>query len=150
MVNIIDDKNNQYYEAILQLREVSEAILDYTEREIAKQRIPVAKVKEVHTGYDFYLGDGNRTKNLGKQLQEKFGGEYTVTATLFTRKEGRPVYRITVLFRGIAFKKGDLVDYKGEKHIVVMIGKKVMLQESKTGKKVHLRYKDLGTIKISK
>ncbi len=80
-------------------------------------------------------------------LQEKFGGEFTVTATLFTRKESKPVYRLTVLFRAVPFNKGDEVGYQGETYKVLMSGKKVMLQHAKTGKKMQLWHKDLGRVK---
>ncbi len=147
MVKPIHGKHSEYYEAILQLRDVSEEVLDFVNKEIEKKKIFVAKVKEVTNGHDYYLGNGNLTKNLGKKLQEKYGGEFTVTATLFTRKEGRPVYRLTVLFRAMPFKKGDQVEYHDEMYNVIMSGKKVMLQQVKTGKKVQVWHQDMGKVK---
>ena len=147
MVKPIHGKHSEYYEAILQLREVADEVIEFTNKEIEKKKIFVAKVKPVTNGHDYYLGNANLTKNLGKTLQEKFGGEFTVTATLFTRKEGRPVYRLTVLFRAVPFSKGDEVEYHGETYKVIMSGKKVMLQHSKSGKKIQLWHKDLGKVK---
>mgnify|MGYP001572099903 CR=1 FL=1 len=147
MVKPIHGKHSEYYEAILQLRDVADEVIDFVDDEIDKKDIPLAKIKKVTNGYDYYFGNSNLTKNLGKTLQEKYGGEFTVTATLFTRKEGKPVYRLTVLFRAVQFKKGAEVEYQGESYTVLMSGKKLMLQHAKTGKKVHLRYKDLKQIK---
>ena len=147
MVKPIHGKHSEYYEAILQLRDVADEVVDFVDDEINKKNIFLAKVKKVTNGYDYYLGNSNLTKNLGKTLQEKFGGEFTVTATLFTRKEGRPVYRLTVLFRAVPFSKGDEVEYQGEKYKVLMSGKKVMLQHAKTGKKMQLWHKDMGKVK---
>ncbi len=140
-------KHSEYYEAILQLRDVSDEVVAVVDDEIDKKEIFVAKIKKVTNGYDYYLGNGNLTRVLGKKLQEKFGGEFTVTATLFTRKEGKPVYRLTVLFRAMPFKKGDEVEYQGENYTVLMSGKKLMLQHSKTGKKIQVWHKDMKQIR---
>lgn len=150
MVKPIHGKHSEYYEAILQLRDVADEIIGFVDDEIDCKDIPMAKIKKVTNGYDYYLGNSNLTKNLGKMLQEKYGGEFTVTATLFTRKEGKPVYRLTVLFRAVPFKKGDEVEYQGEEYKVLMSGKKVMLQHSKTGKKMQLWPKDLVRVKKRK
>lgn len=147
MTKPIHSKHSEYYEAILQLREVADEVIDFVDDEIDRKDIPLAKIKKVTNGYDYYLGDSNLAKNLGKTLQEKYGGEFAVTATLFTRKEGKPVYRLTVLFRAVPFKKRDEVEYQGEIYKVLMSGKKVMLQHSKTGKKMQLWHKDLGRVK---
>lgn len=147
MVKPIHGKHSEYYEAILQLRNVSDEVTNFVDGEIDKKNIFLAKVKKVTNGYDYYLGNGNLTRNLGKNLQEKYGGEFTVTATLFTRKEGKPVYRLTVLFRAVPFKKGDQVEYNEEMYSVLMSGKKIMLQHVKTGKKVQIFHKEMNRIK---
>lgn len=140
-------QHSEYYEAILQLRDVSDEVVAVVDYEIKKKEVFVAKIKKVTNGYDYYLGNGNLTRVLGKKLQEQFGGEFTVTATLFTRKEGKPVYRLTVLFRAVPFKKGDEVEYQGEMYKVLVSGKKLMLQHSKTGKKIQVWHKDMKQIK---
>lgn len=147
MVKPIHGKHSEYYEAILQLRDVADEVVDFVDDEIDRKEIFVAKIKKVTNGYDYYLGNANLSKNLGKTLQEKYGGEFTVTATLFTRKEGKPVYRLTVLFRATPFKKGDEVEYHDEQYKVIMSGKKVMLQHAKTGKKVQVWHKDMKKVK---
>ena len=147
MVKPVHGKHSEYYEAILQLREVEDELIDFVDNEIDKKDIFVAKIKKVTNGYDYYLGNANLTKNLGKTLQEKYGGEFVVTATLFTRKEGKPVYRLTVLFRAMPFKKGDKVEYHDELYNVMLSGKKVMLQHAKTGKKIQVWHKDMVKVK---
>ena len=141
------DRHVEYFEAILQLRDVSDEVPAFVDDEIERNEIPVAKVQEVKNGYDYYLGNGNITKNLGKKLQERFGGEYTVTSSLFGRKDSKAVYRLTVLFRGIPFTKGDVVEYQGEQYTVKILGKDMLLQNMKTSKKVHVKYKEMSQIK---
>ena len=80
-------------------------------------------------------------------MVDTFGGEFKISAKLFTQKDGRDIYRLTVLFRGIHFKKGDSVMYKGDKYTLRVVGKKAMLQNTETGKKVHVGKKDFRFLK---
>lgn len=147
MVRSTEGKHPLYYEAVLQLRDVSYDAVRFVEDEIGMKRIPIAKKEKVKNGFDYYLADGDFTRALGKKLQGKFGGEFNLTSSLFGRKEGKEIYRITVLFRGIPFKKNDLVEYKGDQYNILSLGKDIMLKEVKTGKRIHLKYKDMGLVK---
>ena len=122
MVRSLEGKHANYFEAILQLREVTPEVLAFTEQQITKGHLPIAKIKKVQNGYDYYLTDNSFTKALGKKLQETFGGQIINTATLHTQKKGKELYRGTVLFRQASFKKGDLVFYKGEEYMVINRG----------------------------
>ncbi len=132
----------------MQLRNVTSSVMDFVYREIDLGKVHIAKEVEVKNGVDIYLSDNNFTKALGKKLQEAFGGEFNVTASLFGKKNGKETHRLTVLFRGIPFKKGDLVEYKGDKYKVKILGKDILLQEVGTGKKVHVKFKDMDGIKV--
>lgn len=140
MVRDLTGKHPQYYEAILQLRDTSQDVVDYVEREFMSHKIPITQALEVKNGFDFYVADSQFTKSLGQRLQEKFGGELVLTASLYGVKKDREVYRVTVLFRGMPFKKGDLVRYRGEEWKVLSLSKYILLQELNSGKKVQLRY----------
>lgn len=146
MVRSILGKHPQYYEAILQLRDISQDVVDYVETEFMRAKIPLTKALEVKNGIDFYVADSQFTRSLGKRLQEKFGGELLITASLYGVKKDREVYRVTVLFRGASFAKGDVVQYRGEEYVVKMMGKKMVLQ-SKTGEKVEVKYKEMGKVR---
>ena len=145
MVRSIKGKHPQYYEAVLQLRSVTDEVIEFVKKEIVK--IPVAKMVKIKNGIDYYLADNDFTKALGKKLQQKFGGQQQVTASLFSKKDGKEIYRVTVLYRGVNFKKGDLVEYQGSEYTVKLLGKELMLQETKTGKKIHVKYKNTNRIK---
>lgn len=147
MVRSTEGKHPEYFEAILQLRDVSKEVISFTEKEIIRNKIPLAKKKKVKNGWDYYLADNNYTKSLGKKLQERFGGKHLVTSSLFGKKKGKDIYRITVLFKGIPFKKGEKVEYHGEEYNVKILGKDILLQNSKTGKKAHVKYKDVEQVK---
>ena len=147
MVRDTSGKHPGYFEAILQLRDCKEEVINFVEEEIGMERIYVAKTIKVRGGIDYYLGDNNFTKKLGKKLREKFGGNLKVTASLWGRKEGKEVYRVTVLFREMEFKKGDVVIFKGEEYEIKLMGKDIMLKNVKAGKKVHVRYKEMDRMR---
>ena len=141
------DSKSGYYEAILQLRDCSPKINDFLNSEMKKMSLSVAKIKTVANGTDYYLSDGNRAKILGRKLQQRFGGEYKVSASLFSRQDGKNIYRLTILFREIPFKKGELVTYTGEEYKITLIHPEIVLQHSQTGKKVRLKHKHMQELR---
>lgn len=147
MVRTLEGKHPLYYEAILQLRDVLPTVIEFVQEDISKYRIPVPQIKTVKNGFDYYIADGKYTKALGKRLQQKFGGKQVVTASLVTNKDGKDLYRVTVLFRGVDFSRGDVVDYQGEEFKVMAMSKDILLKHSQTGKKVHLKYTGVGKIR---
>ena len=148
MVRSIEGKHAGYYEAILQLRNVSEEIKEFAAKEIEQAGIYIAKTEVMKNGYDLYLGDSKFAKIIGTKLQHKFGGEYAVSPSLFSHKDGRNIYRLTILFRSAPFKKGDLVRYKGEDYTVKVVAKEIILLNLQTGKRKHLKYKEMVHIKV--
>ena len=147
MVKSIEGKHIEYYEAILQLREITDEILEFVEKEIKKAQIHVAKIKEVVNGYDFYLADNSFTRQLGRKLQGKFYGEVLLTTSLVGRKKDKDLHRFTVLLRGINYSKGDLVEYRGEKYLVRGLGHEILLQQPETGRKVNVKWKNNREVK---
>ncbi len=149
MVRSLEGKHPSYFEAVLQLRDCADEIIEYVRAEIDKHEIPLAKAMTVKGGVDFYLADNQFTRALGKRLQTKFGGDYNVTSSLWGRKGGKEVYRLTVLFRSIGLKKHDEVEFEGERYQVkLLLGNKVMLQKHKTGQKIQVRFRDIDKIRI--
>lgn len=148
MVRNLEGKHADYFEAVLQLRDCSEEVYNFVKKEISDTGLRIAKSKNVNNGYDYYTSDNNLTKNLGKKLQQHFGGNLIITASLHTKKKDKELYRLTVMFREAGFKKNDMVGYKGDDYQVkTMGGKEILLQNIKTGEKVHLKYKMMGMIR---
>ncbi len=147
MVRDLTDKHPNYYEATVQLRDVSQEVVNFVEEEINRAKIIVSKVEEVKTGLDYYLADVNQAKALGRLLQERFGGDFKMTSSIFGRKDGKEIYRVTILFREASFRKKDLVIYQGEEHQVIAMGKDIMLKNLKNHKKIHVKYKEMDQMK---
>ena len=147
MVRDVTDKHPLYYEAKLQLRLPTDEILIYVEKEVKDAKIHIAKVEKVKNGFDYYLADNSFTKGLGKHLQEKFGGELNFTSSLYSTKDGKEIYRGTVLFRKASVNKGDLVMYGGEEYKVRQIGKDISILGTKNKKKIHIKYQDMRLLR---
>ena len=143
MVRSLEGKHPNYFEAIIQIREASQEVIDFVEN----SNVLIVDEKTVKNGFDYFLADNNQARALGKQLQSKFGGELTTTSSLHTRKDGKELYRVTILFRPAHFKRGQEVEYQGDAYKVKAMAKDIFLQDIKTGKKVHVKYKDMKKLK---
>lgn len=135
-----------YYEGILQLRDVSEDVLNFVHRQI-KKRGNVAITKSVHfsNGTDLYMTSQKFIRILGKKLRESFGGELKISSKLHTRsRQGKNLYRVNVLFKPAKHKKGEIVSIRGDKVRLISIGKRIFARDLKTGKKITIRSKDLN------
>ena len=150
MARDLTGKHPNYYEAILQLRDVSQEVIDFTKKEISNQKMIATKIVKLKNGMDYYLSDNTQTRNLGKKLEQHFGGKCIVTASLHTKKDNKELYRTTILFREIPFRKGDIIEYDEEIYTIKSLIKDIFLQKNKTGKKVHLRFSEVKQIKKRK
>jgi len=136
-----------YFEGVLQLRHCSTEVIDWVYDEIIKTgKTKVAKAKEVKGGIDLYLSAQHYMQTLGKQLQNKFGGILKITSKLHTKDHltSKEVHRLTVLFKQLPFKKGDIIKYQGEEWKVLSLGNQAQLQNVKSGKKIRLPIEKLA------
>ena len=148
MVRSMQGRRQEYFEAILQLRDTPDEVYEFALQELDRAGIHIAKDTLVRGGRDLYIADNKFGKQLGKTLQQKFGGEVIVTASLYGQKNGEEIFRLTILFRPIPFKKNDTVLYKGEEYVVKVVGKELLLQHTKTGQKAHVKYREMGRMKV--
>lgn len=96
--------NALYYEAIIQLRPFRKKIVDYVMKRIDERKdVFISKIVELKTGIDFYVSSQRFARALGKKLKKAFNGELKLSRKLFTEKDGKKLYRVTVCFR----LKGD-------------------------------------------
>ena len=133
-----------YFEGILQLRNPNRALIHYVMEAIAKNgTVRIAKQKQVTNGIDFYLSSNTFLKQLRSHLSKRFAGELKTSATLHTRKNGRDLYRLTILFRLPHFKLGEKILFRGETYNVVSIGSRVLLKDVTTGRKKYFKFDDV-------
>lgn len=92
----------RYYEAILQLRPRDDKVLEFIKKRIEdKKNVFISRIDEVKTGLDIYISSQRFARSLGHRLKKSFDGKVVYSRKLFTvsRKTGKRVYRVTVLFR---------------------------------------------------
>lgn len=136
---------SDYYQGILQLRDVNEEILSFVRNQIEKRSdAAITKTVKFPNGVDFYITSQKFIRILGKKLKESFGGELKISSRLHTRsRQGKDLYRVNVLFKLSKYKRGGVISIRGDKVRLISIGKKIFARNLKTGKKVTIRSKDL-------
>jgi len=135
-----------YYEGILQLRNVTDEVLDFVEESIDNDgKVFIPKVIKSRNGVDLHVSSRKFLVKLGRKLQEKFGGEVKVSKKLFTRNRqtSREVHRVNLLFRMCKYKLGDIFEFKGDELKVIKMSEKIHCKNVKTGKKIFLKYESL-------
>lgn len=95
--------NPQYYEGILQLRNINDEEVFNLFRNQLKKHPDVFVSKEVKqkTGMDYYLSSNKFVLMLGRKLNKTFKGELKISRKIHTRdrQTSKNLYRVTVLFR---------------------------------------------------
>jgi len=136
---------SDYYQGILQLRDVNEEIVGFVHRQIAKRNdVAITKTVKLSNGSDFYITSQKFIRVLGKKLKDSFGGELKVSSRLHTRnKVGKALYRVNVLFKLSKYNKGDTITVRGDQFRILSLGQKIFARNLKTGKKARIRNSEL-------
>lgn len=139
-------ENLQYFQGILQLRNCSEEIISFARQKVERENgVWIAKEKDVRGGIDFYISSNNFLRRLGRILKEKFKGVVKETSTLHTEdRQGKKLYRGTVLFRIPEFSVRDIGIFKGDEVKIMSLGNKVALKNMKTGKKKTYKFDEVN------
>lgn len=133
--------HNQYYEGILQLRNPNKEVLAFVRRQISKKpNVFIAKEVKQKNGIDLYLSSQHFMQSLGKKLKKSFVGELKISKKLYTRHHltSKLVYRVNVLFKLLPYRRGEVINYRGEKIKIVSTSKKIIGKNIKTGKRVFI------------
>ena len=107
-------KPSNYFEGILQLRNIDQSIVEYILNQFEKYKVGIAKIEEVKNGFDVYSASNKFSRKIAHKLQNEFGGEVKESAKLYTKSQltSKMVYRLNVLYRGPLIKKGEIVKVK--------------------------------------
>lgn len=112
-----------YFEAILQIRASDphvlkgegDRVLQRLEKEVASYRgeqrtgAYVSKSERVRGGFDLYMGSLEVARLVAHDLADRFGADYAESGKLVGRRDGRDLYRFTLLVRLPAFLPGDFI-----------------------------------------
>lgn len=135
-------KPSNYFEGVLQLRYPSREMLGFARREICKDnKAHIAKEKKLDNGVDLWVSSQHHLQTVGKKLKEKFGGVLEVSCRLHTKSHvtSKELYRVSVLFKSLPFKKGDVIKLNNEDWKILLINNQVQLQNIKTGQKKRVK-----------
>lgn len=134
-----------YYQGILQLRDVNEEIISFVRNQLKKRGdVFITKTVKNPNGVDLYITSQKFIRILGKKLKDSFGGELKISSKLHTRnKQGKELYRVNVLFRLLKYKVGSVVSIRGEDIRILSMGSKIFGRNMKTGRRVSIRSADL-------
>ena len=134
-----------YYQGILQLRNITPEILHFIKNQILKRNdVCATKIVRQEDGVDIFLSSQKFITMVGKKLKESFGGQLKIASRLHTKsKQGKDLFRVNALFRLSNYKKGDVITVRGEEVRLLTIGQKIFAKELKTGRKVTLRIDDM-------
>lgn len=124
-------QQGRYYEAILQVRGQERSLPKHLESEIermvkdrvasmrkASREVFISKVEKVKGGLDFYFGTINSARSVSRELQDTFCADFKESSSLWGRRDGRDIYRMTYLVRLPGFSKGDIVLVDGKEYFV--------------------------------
>lgn len=131
-----------YYESILQLRECDNSVIKEVKEMVKCSNYNIAKEAKKKNGVDLYLPSNKLTIKLGNFLSGEYGGILKKSRKLHTenKQTGKKVYRVTVLFKMLPYRVGDVIRYNNKDVKIVSIStQKVTAKEIKTGKKLFIQ-----------
>lgn len=135
-------KHIGYFEGELHLRNVTPEVLSYVAKRIYGVGEHIAKEKRFDAkNVDYWVSSRSLLRRLGKELQQKFGGEITAGETLFTRDHltSKNVYRLNVCYRHHERVSGEIVAISGEPwKIMSFKGKRIIVEHILTGKRKNI------------
>ncbi|MBI5390349.1 hypothetical protein HZB02_02580 [Candidatus Woesearchaeota archaeon] len=138
--------DSTYYEAIIQLRDCSDEVLQFVQNIFHTHHAKPSKIEPVRGGVDIYVRNQGFAKMVGKRLKEHVPGHLHISHHLVTydHLRSRDLHRATLYFTQLKHKKGDHVLYKGEMVEILSVGgKRIAARGLETGKKYDLEYGEL-------
>jgi nonsense-mediated mRNA decay protein 3 len=150
-------QQGSYFEAILQVRgddrtlnrdneeEMRQQVLDKVKALRADSReVFVSKVERVRGGLDFYFSTARSARIVARWLQDLRCAEYKESTSLWGRREGREVYRVTFLIRLPSFGPGDVITHGSKDWFVKSMSKGlVRCIQLVSGEEQQMRLRDL-------
>jgi len=138
MVPKIEEKGPTYFEGKLQLRNPTPEVINYVLKQIKRDKYAwIAKQEKVRNGIDLWLSSNKFLQDLGNKLKKRFTGVLKKSKKLHTQNKitSKLLYRGTVMFKCLNFKRGDVIEINGEQFKVMEISSQVRLKNLQTGKK---------------
>jgi nonsense-mediated mRNA decay protein 3 len=78
----------------------------------------ISKIERVKGGLDFYFSTAKAAGAVAREIQDTRCAEYKESSSLWGRRDGEEVYRMTYLVRMPGFARGDVVEFEGRDYFV--------------------------------
>jgi NMD protein affecting ribosome stability and mRNA decay len=142
--NLCAKKQGQYFEGTIQLRNISDEMLEFARKYLKENDAFASNIKEIKDGYDMDISDQRKLQTLGQQLKKTFGGTLKVSIRQFTqdKQTSRQIYRVNALYEGPKYKKGEVIKTEKGLFLLTNVSEKVSAVDLKTGKKTTLHIHD--------
>ncbi|MBN1677212.1 MAG: hypothetical protein JW880_01600 [Candidatus Thermoplasmatota archaeon] len=124
-------QQGNYYEAILQVRgqgrelprEVEREMRDMVTSRVAAMRkssreVFLSRIESVKGGLDFYFSTIGAARTVARELQDRLCAEFKESSSLWGRKGGKEVSRMTFLVRLLGFSRGDVAEHGGREYYI--------------------------------
>ena len=124
-------QQGKYYEGILQVRGPDRTLPKHLETELERtvrdkvgamrkssREVFLSKVERVKGGLDFYFSTVGSARTVSRELQETYCAEFKESSSLWGRRDGKDIYRMTYLVRLPGIFKGDIVALEGKEYYV--------------------------------
>jgi|GEM_PF-4999626 nonsense-mediated mRNA decay protein 3 len=132
-------KSGHYFESTLQIRGLQKEREDVLSRIIGSveeicasrssgQEFFISSIKRMRGGVDIEMSSSAVAAAVARELGERFGVHVLTTRSLYGRRGGKEIYRMTHLLRVAMFNEGDYVDYRGRYYRVREAGRMLVLE----------------------
>lgn len=105
-----------YFEGILQIQNPHDEVYAYIDHEMKKishKGVFITKTSPTKLGVDLYMTNKTQMRILGQKLVNKFGGELTLNAQLFSHNHetSKDIYRLNILVKLVPFRVNDVISF---------------------------------------
>lgn len=156
-------QKGSYFEAIIQVRgdnrTLDAAGLEEIQRRVVARieairadarEVFISRMERVKGGLDFYVSTIQSARIVARELQEVYTAEYGESPSLWGRRGGQDVHRVTFLVRLPPFRAGDVITCGSKDFLVRGMSKgAVRCLELRTGEEQRLKHKDLEACRLA-
>lgn len=148
--NVCSKQKGDYFEGVLQLRNIDDNILNYVQHYCKNYSIFISKEKKVRNGYDLQISDKKKTHNLMSSLQKNFGGSVKINPQVFSqdRQTSKVIYRVNFYYEAPDYKIGDIIKIENKVIHIHKISKTISGIDLKTEKSISVDAKKESTLLI--
>ncbi len=138
----------EYYEATIQVRtwmdDLPHNIPEFISNISLGGKEFIASMEPVKGGLDIKISSQSTAKDIGKKMEGSYGGTLNASYTLQGKKEGKRIWRMTLLVRLPGLKEGDILRLNNKLYLISHIKGDVISSYDLKGDygTVHLKLQD--------